>query len=489
MGCSPGKQVEYAVSRFEQIFLADRLGQDAAPAAAPAAPSGGAPSGGGGGGGGGGMGMGASISIDPAAIIKEITGAVESGKAVENNPTAYFRELNNKLRKRMGDVKNLNDALANKNRFIKNKKKAINRLKAAASQQKRNLRNWLRDPNRKFKGGPLKGKYKDPLGAQIRRNEIRYIDRNKVKSIDRPRLDFNKAEIHRVKREAQRNWSHRKRTDLLKHWQDALNIETMKPMLSGKPEGFALMQMASTGFALTPTNLKIVFPDNRKYPHITGLTSIVEAEEAHRGIVPSVFRNPAATSLINLFSNGYVAGTDAAPNWLLGIKPRATRGGGITLDATDVETVFRAMYPDPVKAQSAIEARAQRLRDAGVIAGERDAGSIETVSDVVSNIRSPGTATAAPMPSVPYAGPAYEELPPAEPQYDPYAPQDGYAQPQYDPYSQGYYPPQQGYYPPQGGYYPQQGYYQQPQNPQSGYYPPQQPAMAGFHWRVPNVRR
>ena len=499
MECSPGKQVEFAVSRFDQIFMSDRFGADAAPAPAPAAgpppadpaaaqvASAGISAGAGlasaalGGGAGG---MGASISIDPAAIIQQVTGAAEAGQTVENNPTVYFRKLNDKLRKRMGQVKRLNDSLSAKNRYIGKRKQKIAGIKAKGRQRRRNLRNWINNPKRKFTWGPLKGKYKDPLAIQIARNERAFIKKHGVKSIDKIRLDFWKEDIRRVTQEARRNWTSPKRNDLLKHWQDAMNIETMKPILSGKPEGFALMQMASTGFALTPTNLKVVFPDKRKYPHITGIEAIVEAKEAHKGVVPATFRNPAATSVINLFSQGYIAGTDAAPNWLLGIPPKANSAGGLSLDVTPVKKVFLAMYTDPTERAEALASRTQRLIDAGVIAGERDAGRIETVSEAVTNIRAGEQGGGAYVPpSVPYSGPAYEPLPPAQPAYDPYAaypPYDPYAPQAYDPYA-----PPGGYYPPQG----QQNYYSQPQYPQSGYYPPQQPAMAGFHWRVPNVRR
>ena len=75
------------------------------------------------------------------------------------------------------------------------------------------------------------------------------------------------------------------------------------------------------------------------------------------------------------------------------------------------------MHPDPADAAAALEARNNRLVQAGVIPGERDAGGVQAVSDVVTNIRQgqAGAATGTGMPGgVPYTEPAYEELPPAE---------------------------------------------------------------------------
>jgi hypothetical protein len=468
------------VSRYEEIFLKERFGAKEAPKQA--APTGG----------GGGMGMSMGMNLDIGDMIKQVSTTVESGKVMENNPVVYARQMRDSFTKGIAKVGKLNTRLKTLNSRIKNRKRKLSAILRLARKRNRSIRRWLKSKKRKYTWGPLKGKLKDPLGYKVRQNEIKFIRRHGARPQDLPRKNHYKTEIWAAKREAKRNWNNSARTRLKAHWEQGLNIESLRPILGGTVEGMNYMNMAMTGFVLDPGNLKLVFTDVKRWPQLQ-LSPRAGAGEAKRGIIPYSYRAPKAQDLINLFSKGKIAGTDAAPHWMLGIKPKKATGDEISLDMTDVQTVFEALFKGkPDRRAAALQARNARLVAAGVIAGQQKIEKIEAPMAIATQtereyakaqVAAAAAAAAArpPPPPPPPPAPAYEEPYPQQypEQYPEYPQQPQY--PQYPQYPQPQYPqqyPQQGHY--QQGYqqYPQQSYYQQqgsyPQQGQQGYYPPYQ---------------
>lgn len=464
--------MEFAVSRYEQIFMAERLG----------AAGGGAPAGGGGGGGA----MGMSMQIDPAAIISSVATTVEKGKAIENEPAVFFREMTTQFEKHAAKTRKLNARLKRLNTLIKSRRRKLAKITKDARNRNKYIRKWLRSRKRKFQSGPLKGKWKDPLGVQVKKNERKFIGKHGAKPGDLPRKNHYNNEILVWKKEAVRNWTHRARNKLKSFWQRALNIESLRPLMGGTPEGMALMIHANTGYALDPNQLRLVFPRNDKYPYLKKyIDPIIGAKTAWKGRIPKSYRTPIAQDIIGLFTKGWLSGYDPMPNWLLGKKPPEGGAADVTLDLTDIEQVFSKMYKGrPDKLRKVLERRAKILEREGISAGQRKIEKIEVVKTAdVKQAEAYAKAQAAQDAAARAAGAPAPAPAPAQPQYpmydpyqDPYAAQPGYqdayaAPPGYqDPYAA-----QQSYYQQP---YTQQSYYQQPgsypQQPQQGYYPSQQ---------------
>lgn len=462
------RTVGYAVSRysFGEALRANSFGQQQA-------------QGGGQGGGaampsGGGMGMGASISVDPAAIITAVTGTVAEAKAMENNPAVFFREMTEKFASHVAKVNKLNKKLRDYERELKEIRGREAQYVANARARQKVLKRWLENPRRKFQSGPWKGKWKDPIGVQIRKDEQKFISKHGATRGDLPKKNHWKLRKKHLRDWAAKNWTHKNRTDLRSFWQRAMNIESLRPLLGGTPEGMALMIHANTEFALDRNNLRLIFPDRNEYPYLKSRLkpAITGARDAKKGFIPRNYVASKQQDIIGLFSKGWLSGTIGVPNWLLNKKPTNN-----PLDLTPMSDVFALMYKGkPEQLKQALRDRAAILERAGVIEGQKAIEKIEAPqTSAVKMEQAHAKAMAA------QAAMAPPPMEPEVPAYDPYA-YDPYSQ---DPYSQDPYAQQPSGYPqyPQDPYAQYPGYqqgYGYPQQQQPSYYPPQQYPQGGY---------
>lgn len=345
-----------------------------------AAPSGGAPSGGGGGGGG----MGVGISIDPAAIIDSIVGAVATGKETENRPEIYLRMASNRFAVKLAKIRRDNNTLSENNRKIRAihvERGKIRRQSQAVRQSAlryiKKRSNWLPGPVEKAKWEKAKRGDRQPFAEAGARSPIemrvamdndKRVKRTGVSVGKAARYEFLASRAKQIRKESRALYTHDVRTHARRYYQDLLNVESVRPVLlqaaNRHPAMASLVQQAlqaaQQGNVIARDTLADVFTDPNRFPELhldatPALRAIIA--EAAAGTLPQEFRAQQFQWYMDTWLGGFDVPT--IPGWVIG----APLGHPKFLSPFPVEAVVAATT-DPQIAQLLMQQRQQRiLRD------------------------------------------------------------------------------------------------------------------------------
>ena len=360
------------------------FGKGAAPAGGGGggAPSGGAPSGGapsGGGGGGGGMGVG--ISIDPAAIIDSIVGAVATGKETEARPEIYLRMASNRFAVKLAKIRRDNATLSANNRKIRAihvERGKIRRQSQAVRQSAlryiKDRSKWLPDPGAKAKWEKAKRGARQPFAEAGARDPIRMRvamdDDKRVKSVGvsvgkAARYDFLASRAKQIRKESRELYTHDVRTHARRYYQDLLNVESVRPVLLQAANRYPAMaslvqqalQSAQQGNVIARDTLADVFTDPNRFPELhldatPALRAIVA--EAAAGTLPKEFRSQQFQWYMDTWLGGFDVPT--IPGWVIGAPLNHPQ----FLSPFPVEAVV-ASITTPAVSQMLMQQRQQRI--------------------------------------------------------------------------------------------------------------------------------
>ena len=148
------------------------------------------------------------------------------------------------------------------------------------------------------------------------------------------------------------NWNKVQRTEVLKYWQDLLNIEGFRTVLITSERGIQYLQASQPGVILGAGTLRVLFPDAARYSYLQlEPKDPIELASANEGIVPPNFRNSIAMFYLTFWSNGYRV--QFMPTWVLGIPWEDSGPMGMVPFDRVVEVAFPDAYPQLLRGREA----------------------------------------------------------------------------------------------------------------------------------------
>ena len=244
--------------------------------------------------GGGGADVGGVVQ-GAASVVNSITAAVSTGKATEDDPKHAV----------LTHMRNLEEVMQAMTR--------IQREIAAVQEKGAKNDKWLANADNKFASGPLKGKYKDPLMAQGRKDETKLLKRN-IESAKHTRAGAGDATT------AQTGNLDNSRTELRRSWDILVSLEAFRPFLVVA----GVMPPWSGTSAMSPEVIKAAWPAD---------------PDGKQGRIPYSVRASALNGVLNFYSMGVLPKDYRAPTWVYGLteaEERQTGGAGPTIEVVDL---------------------------------------------------------------------------------------------------------------------------------------------------------
>ena len=330
---------------------------------------------------GGAGGMGIGISIDPAAIINSITGAVQAGKDTENRPEVYLRNASYQFTRKLGVIRRDNNNLARMNDQVEDAIKERAQIRRQSATKRRSEIDYIKDRDNWLPGPAAQAKWRkavegdrkvgaelgarDPVRMRAAMDNEKRIGRTEVMTSKAARYQFLEDRVKHLRREANKIWTKEVRTTARRWYQDLLNVESIRPVLvqaaNRDPAVAAFVQQAlqaaQQGNVIARDTLADVFTDPNRFPALNlestpAVASIVA--EAAGGTLPMEYRAQQFQWYVDTWLQGYDVPT--MPGWVLG----APLGHEKFLSPFPMEVVVLAAT-DPTTAQLLMQQRQQRI--------------------------------------------------------------------------------------------------------------------------------